>query len=139
MNKRLSMGLEETPCSSCCQGQLQQEHLFLLCFFLISSISDVTMLYWIWLNILEEEKMPLEVILVCWFEFRYLMFSLLRNVGWQKKKIQVLIFPFCMVQWLKQQKQKQKQKKNLYLARAAKMMNCILYHSEILSLDFYTC
>ena len=55
--------------------------------------------------------MPLEVILVCWFEFRYLMFSLLRNVGWQKKKkIQVLIFPFCMVQWLKKQKQKQKKK-----------------------------
>ena len=59
-------------------------------------------------------------------------------LGGKKKKIQVLIFPFCMVQWLKKQKQKQK-KKNLYLARAAKMMNCILYHSEILSLDFYTC
>ena len=49
----------------------------------------------------------------------------------KKKKNEVLVFPFCMFQWLKKKK-----KKNLYLARAAKMMNCILY---ILSLDFYTC
>lgn len=54
--RSMSMGLEDIPCSSWSQGQLRWEHLLLLCFPPISSISDVTLLYWICLNVLEEEK-----------------------------------------------------------------------------------
>lgn len=48
--------LEENPLWSRSQGQLWPEHLLLLCFFPISSITDVTLLYWICLNVLEERK-----------------------------------------------------------------------------------
>lgn len=54
--KSMSMGLEEISCWSWSQGQLWQEHLLLLCFSPINPISDVTLLYWICLNVLEEEK-----------------------------------------------------------------------------------
>lgn len=54
--RSMSMGLEDISCSSWSQGQLWWEHLLPLCFSPISSISDVTLLYWICLNVLEEEK-----------------------------------------------------------------------------------
>lgn len=74
--RNMSMGLEDISCSSWSQGQLWWEHLLLWCFSPISCISDVTLLYWICLNALEEEKnMLLEVILVCWFEFCCLVYS----------------------------------------------------------------
>ena len=59
-------------------------------------------------------------------------------LGGKKKKNSSLDISILYGSVVKKTKTKTK-KKNLYLARAAKMMNCILYHSEILSLDFYTC
>ena len=56
-----------------------------------------------------------------------------------KKKKKNKWSPGISILYVSVVKKKKKKKKNLYLARAAKMMNCILYHSEILSLDFYTC
>lgn len=103
--RSMSMALEDIPCLSWSQGQLWWERLFLLCFSPISSISDVTLLYWICLNVLEEEKKMHTVgghfsLLVC-----ILLFSIQQCAHLEMcpiaKNAEVPVFLFCVIQWFK--------------------------------------